>query len=471
MRCHLIKQLMTVQPKGFYLFPRAKDFKKSGYFTCFLSLSLSLYISWALLCLPVQASEGKKSFSPGHFFGDSQNLVADIAEVVAPSVVNIDVEKSRQTSLQDIPSFPFNEDMLKRFFGYEGDGSPFKTIPSPGLSPGNLGPRKLSSNGSGLVLDQKGHILTNYHVIAQADKITVTFNEGQKILATVIGKDKVSDLAVLQLNPSQLDLAKSNGFKLSPCTLGTSQGLRPGQWVLAIGSPLGFDHTVTLGIISAVSRKVPDINASVDFIQTDAAINPGNSGGPLVNLKGEVIAINTAISGMGQNIGFAIPVDIVKHVSDTLIAGGSLSRPWIGLGMTSLTPELAKNIGLPVNTPGVLVSQVMGQSPAEKAGFLPSDVIQRLEGKQVLEPREIQEQVRQKPIGSPLNFQILRNGSVMLISVKTESLPQEDSASSETSQPDEGGQNAFPDNLKNPLRIPSPSNPPGFRLPGPKPLN
>lgn len=368
-------------------------------------------LQYSPVLLAANASEKRKEPGRG-FFGNNPNLIADVAEAVAPSVVNIDVERSRKAGIGDVPGLPFNEDFLKRFFGYDGNTAPFHVMPGPGGMPGKV----VTGNGSGVIIDAQGHILTNYHVVANADKISVTLNDGRKLEATVVGRDRFSDIAVLKV-------AAAN---LQPATLGNSKSLRPGEWVLAIGSPLGFDHSVTAGIISAISRRVPDINANVDFIQTDAAINPGNSGGPLVNLRGEVIGINTAISGNGQNIGFAIPVDVVKEVSQSLIQGGKITRPWIGLAMAEMSPELAKSLGLQENVEGVVVSQVVPNSPSDRAGFRQGDLIQRVDGQKITSPKVIQELVRTRPLNSPLNFQILRDGQMMALSVKTDTLPDRD---------------------------------------------
>jgi serine protease Do len=261
-------------------------------------------------------------------------------------------------------------------------------------------------------------------VVASADKITVTLNDKRKLPATVVGRDRFTDLAVLKIDAPNL----------KPAPLGNSQKLRAGEFVLAVGSPLGFDHTVTLGIVSAISRRVPDINSNVDFVQTDAAINPGNSGGPLVNLRGEVVGINTAISGIGQNIGFAIPVDVAKQVANQLITHGGITRPWIGLAMTELNPELAKSLGLPENQQGVVVSQVMPNSPSAKAGFKQGDIIQRIDGQKVDTPKTVQEWVQKKPVQSKLNMQILRDGQLMALSVTTDQLPDRDLGSAPARQ-------------------------------------
>jgi S1-C subfamily serine protease len=182
-----------------------------------------------------------------------------------------------------------------------------------------------------------------------------------------------------------------------------------------------------LGIISAISRQVPDLNANVEFIQTDAAINPGNSGGPLVNLRGEVVGINTAIAGRGQNIGFAIPVDVVKQVADSLITHGKIQRPWLGLAMMDMAPDVAQSLGLPEQTPGVVVARVIPDSPAERAGFQQGDVIQRVEGKTVNNAKAIQDLVRSATVSKPIHMQILRNGTLSAVTVTTDQLPAEPS--------------------------------------------
>jgi serine protease Do len=381
----------------------------------FVLSCLMSFISY-FLSPPLVWAEKDQGFHPKSFLksnlAESGQAVADVAEWVAPSVVNIDVEKTRPAFSSDM-GFPFGDEMLKRFFGFEGGAS-------PGV-PSRVPKKTLTGNGSGVVWDKAGHILTNNHVIQGAEKITVTFQDGQAVAASLLGVDPYSDLAILKLEGPNIPQ------NIKPASLGNSQILRPGEFVLAIGSPLGFDHTVTLGIISAKSRKVPDINHNVEFIQTDAAINPGNSGGPLVNLKGEVVGINTAISGLGQNIGFAIPVDTVKAIAQTLIAEGTVQRPWLGIAMTDLNPvenpELAKSLGIPESTTGVVVSQVMAGSPAATAGFQVEDVIQRLNGKKVDSAKAIQKEVQTLPIQSPMTFQVLRGGKLLVLKTRTEALP------------------------------------------------
>lgn len=358
------------------------------------------------------------SFNQG---GAGLPAVADVAQKLAPSVVNIDVVRSapaRATMPQ-----AFEDDLFRRFFGLAPEDFAPPSFPGP-PGQGNGFRLKQVGNGSGVVIDGEGHILTNDHVVNGADELTVTFNTGKneesatvKAKATLVGTDPFTDLAVIKVDPQAL-----KGLHLVPATLGNSDALRPGDWAMAIGSPLGFDHTVTLGIISALSRKIPDINSNVAFIQTDAAINPGNSGGPLVNLQGEVIGINTAISGQGQNIGFAIPVNSAKTVVDSLISKGKVERPWIGLSLGDLTPELIKSMGLPEGTQGVVVAQVLPKSPAQQAGLQQGDIIQRIDGQRVSDPKMMQELVRNKPVGTPLNLQLLRDGELKALSLKTQLL-------------------------------------------------
>lgn len=376
------------------------------------SLLLGLTLTTGLICSQLQPGMARtlpsmpSSFHPG--------LVADVAEMVAPSVVNIDVERTTpRTDLRGFSNLPFSEDILRRFFGFDPNTSPFTPFGNGG---GSLPPQVISGNGSGMILNKDGYVLTNNHVVATASKITVTLNDGRQFPATLVGRDAYSDVAVLKINAPNL----------SPVALGNSQRLRPGEWVIAVGSPLGFDHTVTLGIVSALSRKIPDLNSNLEFIQTDAAINPGNSGGPLVNLKGEVVGINTAVSGRGQNIGFAIPIDNVKTIASDLIAGKTIVRPWIGISMVELNPELAKHIGLPPATDGIVVAQVMQNSPAAKAGLIQGDVIQKVDGKAVTKPEAVQEMVRAKPLNTQISLGILRDGKPLAVSLTSEQLPSEE---------------------------------------------
>jgi serine protease Do len=372
------------------------------------ALALSLFLTpIAAFTLQPMAMARTMAGMPQTFYPD---LIADVAETVAPSVVNIDVEKTAQVSAPDFSGLPFSNDILRRFFGVDPGDNGFTPF---GGSAGTPQQQTITGNGSGMILNKDGYILTNNHVVSSVDKISVTLNDGRNFPAKLIGRDTYADVAVIKIDAPNL----------TPVTLGDSDKLRPGEWVVAVGSPLGFDHTVTQGIVSALSRRIPDLNSNLSFIQTDAAINPGNSGGPLVNLKGEVIGINTAISGRGQNIGFAIPINTVKEISTTLIAGKSVVRPWLGIGMMELNPELAKHIGLPPETKGIVVAQVMENSPAYKAGLMQGDVIQKVDGKTVSHAEAVQEAVRARPLNSQIKIDILRNGHPASVALTSEPLP------------------------------------------------
>lgn len=419
----------TVSKSSMVLFGRFANFKKRApVLLSVLALTISLAsLGWSALNTdsalvkpwqqkqPAQvpsnvqlvANKGPAVNGFKTMFGNNPNLVADVAESVAPSVVNIDVAKSQTIRRQFHPFF--GDEMFQQFFGFQLDEQGLRQLQQPTKEM----KRVIQGNGSGVIIDDAGHILTNNHVIQGADEVQVTLNDGRVFPAKVIGNDRYTDIAVLKIDAPDL----------KPAALGDSGALRPGEWVLAVGSPLGFDHTVTLGIVSAISRRVPDINMNLDFIQTDAAINPGNSGGPLVNLDGEVIGINTAISGRGQNIGFAIPISMAKSVTENLINDGQVARPWIGVAMTDLTPQLAKSLGYTEATKGVVVAQVLENSPSHKAGFVEGDVVQRVDGAVIDEPKDIQKLVQDKKVGDELNFQILRQGRIMALVVKTEQLP------------------------------------------------
>lgn len=399
---------------------RLLGFSKKPVFWSFACSFLALTISLASVCAQYSTSFAHSAASsayssdfklaentldaskpPHPMFAQSQNLIADVAEDVAASVVNIDTKQvARHRQMPEMMASPFHDPFFDQFFG-----NPFgQSMQNP----------VMRGNGSGVVLSEDGVVLTNNHVVKSADEIVVTLNDGRKFNATVIGRDAMTDVALLKMKDAK---------NLKPARLGDSSHLRPGEWVVAVGSPLGFDHTVTVGIVSALSRQIPDINSNVEFIQTDAAINPGNSGGPLVNLQGEVIGINTAIAGSGQNIGFAIPVNVVKRISKDLLATGKVTRAWIGISMTELSAPISKSLGLPETVKGVVVTQVYPDSPALKAGFQQGDVIQRLDGKVISNAKELQDIIRTKPIRSDLNLQIIRDGQLKALSLKTEEVP------------------------------------------------
>ena len=279
-----------------------------------------------------------------------------VADKVRPAVVNIgtvQVSRSRRTPVVPGPGTddPFFKDFFDQFFGRGGPGRR-EEFRQPGL-------------GSGVIIDKRGYVLTNFHVIRGADSVTVKLPSKQEFQGRIVGTDAKTDLAIVRFQPEG---------DLRVAALGDSDTLRVGEWAIAIGNPFGLDQTVTVGVVSATGRSEVGIATYENFIQTDASINPGNSGGPLVNLRGEVIGINTAIVATGQGIGFAIPANMVKRVISQLIDRGKVTRGWIGVSLQPLTTELAQALGLD-NTRGAIVARVYPGSPAETAGLQPNDVI------------------------------------------------------------------------------------------------
>lgn len=340
--------------------------------------------------------------------GTQSNFIAAAVERVGPSVVRID---SARTVVQRLPRI-FDDPFFREFFGDFGGGPESRT-------------RVERGTGSGFVIDAQGLILTNAHVIEGADRVLVTLKDGRELPGEVLGEDPLTDIAVIRVEAEDLPSV----------TLGDAEQLRPGEWAIAIGNPLGLDNTVTAGIISATGRsstqiRVPD--KRVSFIQTDAAINPGNSGGPLLNERGEVIGVNTAIIGGAQGLGFAIPINTAQEIANELIAKGRVDHPYIGIQMRTLTPalrdilneEAPANIQISVNE-GVVILGIQRNSPAAKAGLRPGDVIQRLAGQPIQDAATVQEIVQQNEVGTPLTLEIDRQGQPLEITVRLEPLPLE----------------------------------------------
>ncbi len=286
---------------------------------------------------------------------------SDAARKAMPAVVNIFTSKEIKA-----PRHPFLDDPLfRQFFGDRLDAEP----------------QRVSSLGSGVIVNPKGYILTNHHVVEAADEIEVALADGKKLKARIVGSDPETDIAVLQVN----------GGTLPAITFGDADGLRVGDVVLAIGNPFGVGQTVTMGIVSALGRSHLGINTFENFIQTDAAINPGNSGGALIDTAGNLIGINSAIysrSGGSLGIGFAIPVSSAKQIMEQIIQTGSVTRGWIGVEPREITPELADSFRLS-STNGVLVAGVLRGGPAERAGFKPGDILLEIEGKSVKDPNSM----------------------------------------------------------------------------------
>ena len=249
--------------------------------------------------------------------------------------------------------------------------------------------------GSGIILDDKGHILTNNHVIDDTKRLRVTFGDSKQVNAKTVGKDEVTDLAVVKAEP--LEFYGNVEVNFQPADLGNSDELRVGQIVMALGNPFGLTGapTVTAGIISSLNRNVQFENGILELVQTDAAINPGNSGGPLINTRGEVVAINTAKIPYGQGIGFAVPINTVKSILSELIEDGHVSRPWIGISTIKIDHKIARYYRLPI-VEGVLIVNVEPYSPADNAGLRRGDIIEEIDGNRIQNPSQISSYIRQK---------------------------------------------------------------------------
>lgn len=278
--------------------------------------------------------------------------------------------------------------------------------------------------GSGFILSTDGRIITNAHVVEGASTVRVTLKDGRTFEGRVLGTDNVTDVAAVKIESADLPTV----------VLGRSDELIPGQWAIAIGNPLGLDNTVTAGIISATGRSSNDVgipDRRVRFIQTDAAINPGNSGGPLLNDRGEVIGINTAIRADAQGLGFAIPIETASRIADQLFQNGKAEHPYLGIQMVDLTPELKdqlnqqKSLGVTLATDrGVLVLQVMGDSPAAAAGLQPGDVILKVNNVTVASAADVQEQVENSEVGELVAVEVQRGEDTEVVQVRPTAYPQ-----------------------------------------------
>ena len=355
-------------------------------------------ITWSNLTrVALDPSPESTSSEPGD---PPENPFVRVAEKVTPAVVNISTVttgKTKNPSEQFRPfgNDPFFRDFFDRFF----EGMPRQ--------------HRQTSLGSGVIIDKSGLILTNNHVIKDADEITVKFANKQEATGKIVGTDPRTDLAVIRVSTKE---------DLPVVALGNSDTLHVGQWAVAIGNPFGLDHTLTVGVISATGRSEVGIAAYENFIQTDASINPGNSGGPLLNVRGEVIGINTAIVASGQGIGFAIPVNMARKVMEDLVKRGKVTRGWLGVGIQPLTPELAKSFALTADE-GILVNQVMPKSPAEAAGLKTGDLILGVDGKPLKDPRELQRIIAETEIGKSLEFSILRGKTKRTVKVQVGEMP------------------------------------------------
>jgi len=331
-----------------------------------------------------------------------------LVEENAAAVVNISTtlkknDRKSQIPGHNMPNIPKDSpfyDFYNKFFG---------EVPE-GMAPH----QQRTSLGSGFIMSDDGYIITNYHVVKDADEIIVRLSDRREFIAEVIGADERSDIAVLKIEGTKLPILK----------LGDSSKLNVGEWVLAIGSPFGFDHSVTQGIISAMGRSLPNENY-VPFIQTDVAINPGNSGGPLFNLQGEVIGVNSQIysrTGGFMGMSFAIPVNVVKDVYQQLKESGSVSRGWLGVLIQDVTRELAESFGMK-RPHGALVAKVLNDSPAEKAGFMVGDVIVKFNGDKIGVSSDLPPMVGSTKVGKTVPAKVIRHGKPVNLKVKIAELP------------------------------------------------
>jgi Do/DeqQ family serine protease len=329
----------------------------------------------------------------------------EVAKKVQPSVVNIATEKT----ITMRPWDRFGEDFFK--------GSPFENFFRDfGSSPREEGKGyqyKQRSGGSGVIVDKEGYILTNNHVIEGSEKVKVRLNDGREFTATVKGQDSKTDLAVLHIKAKDLPVA----------FLGDSDKLEVGEWAIAIGSPFGLEHTVTVGVISAKGRSGFGTGTYEDFVQTDASINPGNSGGPLINIDGEVIGINAMIIQPGTGIGFAIPINTAKQILYDLIKTGKVVRPWLGISAQDLTPELSEHFKVKEKE-GVVVSQVHPGTGAEKAGLASGDIITSVDDKPIKNVGELVKEIQKRKVGQKVKLSVIREGKPLIIEVTTATMPE-----------------------------------------------
>ncbi len=354
------------------------------------------------------------------------NFISDMVQQVGPAVVRIDSSRTVSANPQ-MPSM-FNDPFFQQFFGSQ--------------MPNGAQPQQQQierGEGSGFIVDSDGQIITNAHVVDGADAVKVTLKDGRSFEGKVVGSDSVTDVAVIKVNAKDLPTVP----------LGDSDQIQPGIAAIAIGNPLGLDNTVTAGIISATSRSSSEVGVPdkrTEFLQTDAAINPGNSGGPLLNEQGQVIGMNTAIIQGAQGLGFAIPINTVKHIADQLAAHGKIAHAYMGVQMLTLSPQVKAqfnsdpNSGLSVNEEsGVLVAKVMLNSPADKAGIRAGDVIHKVGNEVITTAEQLQQTVENSDVNSTLKLILNRNGQPQTVSVRLQALSDQPSDHSNSSSGSSSG--------------------------------
>jgi S1-C subfamily serine protease len=375
-----------------------------------LTVLLAVFMAITTVIAPAYAQSASESAMLEAATATEESFVASAVRKVGPAVVRIDTEKTITRRAPD----PFYEDPFFRdFFG----GMPRQ--PQEEL---------LRGQGSGFIIDQGGNILTNAHVVNGADRVVVTLKDGRSFEAVVEGVDEVTDLAVVKID-------NTDSEPLPTAPLGNSDQVGVGDWAIAVGNPLGLDNTVTLGIVSTLKRSSSSVGIPgkrLEFIQTDAAINPGNSGGPLVNQRGEVIGINTAIRADAMGIGFAIPINKAKEIKDRLARGEAIAHPYIGVQIADLTPELAQRNNQDINSGiylpevyGVLVIRVLEGTPAAEAGLRRGDVITAVDGTTVRSADQLQLKVENTQVGDSLQVTIQRGDRSQSLTVRTAELQEQ----------------------------------------------
>jgi serine protease Do len=359
-------------------------------FTALILLAAGLLaISGLFSASGVEAAAGSLAKTPASF--------SQLAEMASPSVVNIRTVKTIQGGGR----------VFRHFKGPRGKDDPMQDFFKKFFGENHPRDFKQRSLGSGFIIGKDGYIVTNNHVVENADKIEVILKNEKEYEAEIIGRDPNTDLALIKIK------SRNN---LPELKFGDSDALKVGQWVMAIGNPFGLDNTVTAGIVSAKGRVIGS-GPYDDFIQTDASINPGNSGGPLLNMQGEVIGINTAIIASGQGIGFAIPVNMAKEVIDQLRQSGEVTRGWLGVGIQELSPEVAEYYGIEEKK-GVLVTEVFPGDPADLAGLEIRDIIVAINGKQVESTRDLTRTVAGIGVGETAKIKVLRGGKTKTLKAK-----------------------------------------------------
>jgi len=402
--------------------------KRLGYRKLFTSLALLLtgvvLGAWAVVAgmpateaglanqppasLPTESADTKaiKPISEGNF-----NFIADAARLTGPAVVRINA--SRTVTNEPLPDI-FSDPFFRRFFGDE----------IPQLERRMPRERVERGTGSGFIIDKSGNIITNAHVVEGSTRVTVTLKDGRQFEGKVLGTDPLTDIAVVKVNATDLPVVK----------IGSSANLQPGEWAIAIGNPLGLDNTVTAGIISALGRRSGEIGVDkrVSFIQTDAAINPGNSGGPLLNQRGEVIGVNTAIIQGAQGLGFSIPIETAQRIAKQLIEHGSVRRAYLGIQMLTLDSDTKNRLKGDPNFPfvvtedkGALITRVVPDSPAAKAGLKAGDVILKVAGEPAESADRVQQIVETKNVGDRIAMEIKRGSDSLTITVEAGQFPRQ----------------------------------------------